>query len=93
LAILLHLVHWNRLLLKLATKDPKPGALKKQIDENAKNYKQEIDKDAIIQSLTERSRRSASTRVLTFLDVHLAEHTGQAIAYAVLVGIAPPWPN
>ena len=29
--------------------------------------------------------------VLTMLQIHLAEHTGQAIAYARLNGIVPPW--
>jgi uncharacterized damage-inducible protein DinB len=29
--------------------------------------------------------------VLTMLEVHLAEHTGQAIAYARMNGIVPPW--
>lgn len=34
-----------------------------------------------------RSRRA----ILTFLDTHLAEHVGQAIAYARMNGITPPW--
>ena len=29
--------------------------------------------------------------VLAFLDVHIAEHLGQAIAYARMNGITPPW--
>ncbi|HUA58458.1 MAG TPA: DinB family protein [Verrucomicrobiae bacterium] len=36
---------------------------------------------------------TATTRrgVLTFLDVHIGEHLGQAIAYARMNGIVPPW--
>jgi uncharacterized damage-inducible protein DinB len=36
---------------------------------------------------------TATTRrgVLTFIDTHIAEHTGQLIAYARMNGIAPPW--
>jgi uncharacterized damage-inducible protein DinB len=35
----------------------------------------------------------ATTRrgVLTFIDTHIAEHLGQAIAYARMNGIVPPW--
>jgi uncharacterized damage-inducible protein DinB len=114
--VLLHIVYGNRLLLNIAIDDPKPDALKKQIEENAKNEKQKIDKDAIIQMLNEsfqtvrksleEARAGALARdvqffgrattqrgVLTFLDVHLAEHTGQAIAYARMIGIVPPWSN
>jgi uncharacterized damage-inducible protein DinB len=29
--------------------------------------------------------------VLTFIDTHIAEHLGQAIAYARINGIVPPW--
>ena len=29
--------------------------------------------------------------VLTYLDVHIGEHLGQAIAYARMNGIVPPW--
>jgi peptidylprolyl isomerase len=31
--------------------------------------------------------------VYTFLDTHIAEHLGQAIAYARMNGIVPPWSN
>jgi len=36
---------------------------------------------------------TATTRrgVLTFIDTHIAEHMGQAIAYARMNGIVPPW--
>ena len=34
-----------------------------------------------------RTRRA----ILTFLDTHVAEHVGQAIAYARMNGIVPPW--
>jgi uncharacterized damage-inducible protein DinB len=37
--------------------------------------------------------QTATTRrgVLTFIDTHIAEHLGQAIAYARMNGIVPPW--
>lgn len=37
--------------------------------------------------------QTATTRrgVLTFIDTHVAEHLGQAIAYARMNGIVPPW--
>ncbi len=37
--------------------------------------------------------QTATTRrgVLTFVDTHIAEHLGQAIAYARMNGIVPPW--
>lgn len=37
--------------------------------------------------------QTATTRrgVLTFIDTHIAEHMGQAIAYARMNGIVPPW--
>ena len=37
--------------------------------------------------------QTATTRrgVLTFIDTHIAEHVGQAIAYARMNGIVPPW--
>jgi uncharacterized damage-inducible protein DinB len=31
--------------------------------------------------------------IYTFLDTHIAEHLGQAIAYARMNGIVPPWSN
>jgi uncharacterized damage-inducible protein DinB len=36
---------------------------------------------------------TATTRraVLAFLDTHIAEHEGQLIAYARMIGIVPPW--
>ncbi|MDR3698626.1 MAG: DinB family protein [Candidatus Sulfopaludibacter sp.] len=39
--------------------------------------------------------QTATTRrgVLTFVDTHIAEHLGQAIAYARMNGIVPPWSN
>jgi len=111
---MLHIAYGNGLLLSIATEDRKPDALKKQIEANAKNEKQAITKDRVVQLLTasfatvrktlEAARagalasdvqffgRSTSQRaVLTVLEVHLAEHTGQAIAYARMNGIVPPW--
>ena len=39
--------------------------------------------------------QTATTRrgVLTFIDTHIAEHLGQAIAYARMNGVVPPWSN
>jgi uncharacterized damage-inducible protein DinB len=112
--VLLHVAYDNRLLLDVATGDPKPDALKKQIAENEKNEKQAIGKDAIVKMLAEsfapvrKSLEEARAGVLardvqffghpttqrgalTILEVHIAEHTGQAIAYARMIGVVPPW--
>ena len=38
-------------------------------------------------------RSTTQRAVLTMLEMHVAEHTGQAIAYARMNGIVPPWSN
>jgi hypothetical protein len=59
---------------------------------------------AAVRSALENARAAALTREVTFfgtattergvlasLDTHIAEHLGQAIAYARMNGIVPPW--
>jgi hypothetical protein len=36
-------------------------------------------------------RKTTMRGLLTQIDVHIAEHLGQAIAYARMNGIVPPW--
>ncbi|HXS97088.1 MAG TPA: DinB family protein [Candidatus Limnocylindrales bacterium] len=40
-----------------------------------------------------RGQPSTARAVLAYLDVHAGEHLGQAIAYARVNGIVPPWSN
>ena len=52
--------------------------------------------DETLADLTTRHARTASTpattnAVLIDLETHMAEHLGQAIAYARMNGIVPPW--
>jgi uncharacterized damage-inducible protein DinB len=114
--VLLHIAYGNALLLTIATEDPTPEAIEKQIAENAKNEKLPVSKDRILQLLTESfsavrkslesaragalsrdvkffGRTTTERAVRTFLDVHVAEHVGQAIAYARMNGVTPPWSN
>lgn len=114
--VFLHIAYGNELLLGIATEELTGESLNKQIEVNAKNEKQAIDKDKIVQTLQEsfaKVRKSleglragmlardvkffgkpATTRaILNYIDVHMAEHTGQAIAYARMNSITPPWSN
>jgi len=114
--VMLHIAYGNRLMLHIATEDPKPEALQKQIEENARNEKQPITKERVIELLTESfttvrkaleaaragalasevqffGKSTSQRAVLTMLEIHVAEHTGQAIAYARMNGIVPPWSN
>jgi hypothetical protein len=114
--VMLRIAYGNALLLNIATEDPTPEVIEKQIAENAENEKLPVSKDRILQLLTESlsnvrkslesARAGALSRevkffgkttteraVRTFLDVHIAEHVGQAIAYARMNGVVPPWSN
>ncbi len=114
--VMLHIANGNQLLLNIATEDPTPEALQKQIADNQKNEKLPATKEQVLQILTgsfatarkaiEAARAGALTRdvkffnrttteraVLIYLETHAAEHTGQAIAYARMNGIVPPWSN
>jgi len=114
--VMLHIIYGNQLLLNIATEDPSPEALQKQIADNAKNEKLPVSKERVLQLLAESfatvrkslqemragalgrdvkyfGRTTTQRAVLTVLDVHIAEHAGQAIAYARMNGIVPPWSN
>lgn len=114
--VMLHIAYGNAVLLNIATEDPTPDAIEKQIAENAKNEKVPVSKERILQLLTESfstvrkslesaragalsrdvkffGRTTTERAVRTFLDVHVAEHVGQAIAYARMNGVTPPWSN
>jgi uncharacterized damage-inducible protein DinB len=59
------------------------ATLKKQFeDARAQGLNREVDFFG-----TKTTRRA----VLAFLDTHIAEHLGQAVAYARMNGITPPW--
>ena len=112
--VFLHMVYGNQLLMNIASNSPTADALKKQVDDNARNEEVPVSKEKLIEMMTQnfaaihrtldRARAStlahpvdffgtpASTNgVLINLETHLAEHLGQAIAYARMNGIVPPW--
>jgi len=112
--VFLHIANGNRLLLNVALDPPDADALKKSIDEQARNEAASATKDKVLASLAEsfaaihqaldQARPATLTHavdlfgtpttangVLIDLETHMAEHLGQAIAYARMNGIVPPW--
>jgi len=112
--VFVHIANGNRLLLNIALNSPDADALKKLIDEQAKNEAAPATKEKVLETLDDsftaihraldRARPATLTRSVQFfgtpattngvligLETHMAEHLGQAIAYARMNGIVPPW--
>lgn len=112
--VFLHIANGNRLLLNVALDPPDRDALKKLIDEQARNEAASATKDKVLESLADSfaaihraidaARPAMLTHTVDFfgtpatanavlidLETHMAEHLGQAIAYARMNGIVPPW--
>jgi uncharacterized damage-inducible protein DinB len=112
--VFLHIAYGNQLLLSIAQNSAQGDALKKLLDDQAKNEEGPVTKDKMLELLAQsfiaihrtldRARAQTLTRTLDFfgtpattngvlinLETHMAEHLGQAIAYARMNGIVPPW--
>ncbi len=112
--VFVHIANGNQLLLNIALNSPDADAVKKLIEEQAKNEAMRVTKDKMLELLADsfaaihkaldRARPATLTRPVDFfgtptttngvlidLETHMAEHLGQAIAYARMNGIVPPW--
>ena len=57
----------------------------------AHKYLDEVRAQALTRDAEFFGQKTTRRGILIFLDTHMGEHLGQAIAYARMNGIVPPW--